>query len=194
MHLLFPSLKSCIHSAGVDNPGTKKDGHSIVGCVAGDEDCYTTFSDLFDALINHIHGPYPSTARQDVRLSVADIDYDDDVFDPGYVLAYQIQVKRNLHGYNLSPLCSRFVNARHIKCIYILCVCVCVCVCVCARACVRVCVRVCVRACMRVCVRMCVGVWVYHVNNSTYSRNSLEDRHGNRTTIFYYSLCVLWFY
>jgi creatine kinase len=100
------TLDKCIQT-GVDNPGTRKDGHSIVGCVAGDEDCYSAFSELFDVLINHIHGPYPTTARQDVRLSVTDIEYDDDTFDPAYVLGYQIQVKRNLHGYSLSPLCSR---------------------------------------------------------------------------------------
>ena len=104
--------------AGVDNPGTEKTGHSIVGCVAGDEDCYATFAELFDALINRIHGPYPPTARQDVDLSVCDRAEDsteEDCLDPAYILGYEMQAKRNIAGYNLSPLCSRCVRIQCIS-------------------------------------------------------------------------------
>ena len=97
--------------AGVDNPGNKKTGHTIVGCVAGDEDCYTTFAELFDTLINKIHGHYPPTARQDIELSVCDQAEnctEEDSFDPAYILGYEMQAKRNIAGYNLSPLCSRY--------------------------------------------------------------------------------------
>lgn len=96
---------------GVDNPGTQETGNGIVGCVAGDEDCYTTFAELFDALIDWIHGHYPRTARQDVDLSVGDMAEDsteDDSLDPAYILGYELQAKRNISGYNLSPLCSRY--------------------------------------------------------------------------------------
>ena len=98
----------------MDNPGNEKTGHTIVGCVAGDEDCYTTFADLFDALINRIHGHYPPTARQDIDLSVCEQAEDcaeDDCLDPAYILGYEMQAKRNIAGYNLSPLCSRCVRA-----------------------------------------------------------------------------------
>ena len=97
--------------AGVDNPGNEKTGHSIVGCVAGDEDCYTTFAELFDALINKVHGHYPPTARQDIDLAVCDPAEsctEEDSFDPAYILGYEMQAKRNIAGYNLSPLCSRY--------------------------------------------------------------------------------------
>ena len=42
---------------GVDNPG-----HPFimtVGCVAGDEESYTTFADLLNAVIDTRHNGYP---------------------------------------------------------------------------------------------------------------------------------------
>ena len=46
---------------GVDNPG-----HPFiytVGCVAGDEESYEVFKDLFDPVIDGRHGGYPPRAK-----------------------------------------------------------------------------------------------------------------------------------
>ena len=85
----------------MDNP------KSSVGCVAGDEDCYSTFADLFDPLIISLHGPYAKSARQDVCLSVNGLDQLNNECDPEYLLGYDISVKRNIRSYNLTPHYSR---------------------------------------------------------------------------------------
>lgn len=40
-----------------------------VGCVAGDEECYHTFKDLFDVVIHDRHGGYKPTDKHKTDLN-----------------------------------------------------------------------------------------------------------------------------
>ena len=51
-------MQKCIQP-GVDNPGTPS--NFTVGVVAGDEESYETFRDLFNAIIEEQHDGYQAT-------------------------------------------------------------------------------------------------------------------------------------
>merc|ERR1719506_1528838 len=60
----------CIKS-GVDNPGHPI--MKVVGAVAGDEECYDVFRELFDPIIDARHGGFGPDAQHPTNLSAADI-------------------------------------------------------------------------------------------------------------------------
>eukprot|EP00730_Choanoeca_flexa_P005112 TRINITY_DN11879_c0_g1_i1.p2 TRINITY_DN11879_c0_g1~~TRINITY_DN11879_c0_g1_i1.p2 ORF type:complete len:421 (+),score=134.34 TRINITY_DN11879_c0_g1_i1:2770-4032(+) len=93
------TLERAIQS-GVDNLD------SGVGLYAGDEDAYTVFAPLFDALIEDYHGGYKPT---DKHVSDMDASKLTGTVDPEgkYVLSTRIRVGRNIRGLGLSPGCTR---------------------------------------------------------------------------------------
>ncbi|XP_015416683.1 PREDICTED: creatine kinase M-type [Myotis davidii] len=89
---------------GVDNPG-----HPFimtVGCVAGDEESYVVFKDLFDPIIQDRHGGYKPTDKHKTDLNHENLKGGDDL-DPNYVLSSRVRTGRSIKGYTLPPHCSR---------------------------------------------------------------------------------------
>jgi len=88
---------------GVDNPG-----HPFiytVGCVAGDEECYTVFKDFFDPVIDARHGGYAADAVHNTDLDWTKIEGGE--FDPQYVMSARVRTGRSIRGLCLPPICSR---------------------------------------------------------------------------------------
>ncbi|XP_071949450.1 creatine kinase B-type-like [Antedon mediterranea] len=96
------TLDECIQT-GVDNPG-----HPFietVGIVAGDEESYEVFAELFDPIIKARHNGYDV---DDVHST--DLDYRKirgGIFDPKYVLSSRVRTGRSIRGYQLPTKCNR---------------------------------------------------------------------------------------
>nr|BAG71434.1 creatine kinase Mt-CK2 [Molgula tectiformis] len=89
---------------GVDNPG-----HPFimtVGCVAGDEESYETFAELFDPVIEARHNGYKKTDKHKTDLNPANLKGGDNM-DPKYVLSSRVRTGRSIRGLCLPPFCSR---------------------------------------------------------------------------------------
>uniref|UniRef100_A0A8C5GK81 Creatine kinase S-type, mitochondrial n=1 Tax=Gouania willdenowi TaxID=441366 RepID=A0A8C5GK81_GOUWI len=97
------TLDQCIQT-GVDNPG-----HPFiktVGCVAGDEESYEVFADLFDPIIKDRHNGYdPKTMIHPTDLDSSKLT--NGVFDEHYVLSSRVRTGRSIRGLSLPPACSR---------------------------------------------------------------------------------------
>uniref|UniRef100_A0ACB8G700 Uncharacterized protein n=1 Tax=Sphaerodactylus townsendi TaxID=933632 RepID=A0ACB8G700_9SAUR len=93
-----------IIQTGVDNPG-----HPFimtVGCVAGDEESYEVFRELFDPIIEDRHGGYKPSDQHKTDLNPDNLQGGDDL-DPNYVLSARVRTGRSIRGYCLPPHCSR---------------------------------------------------------------------------------------
>ncbi|XP_077976042.1 creatine kinase, testis isozyme-like [Styela clava] len=89
---------------GVDNPG-----HPFimtVGCVAGDEESYETFAELFDPVIEARHNGYKKTAKHKTDLNPEHL-MGGDCLDEKYVLSSRVRTGRSIRGLCLPPHCSR---------------------------------------------------------------------------------------
>ncbi|NWI15104.1 KCRU kinase, partial [Crypturellus soui] len=97
------TLDQCIQT-GVDNPG-----HPFiktVGIVAGDEETYEVFSDLFDPVIQERHNGYdPRTMKHPTDLDASKIKLGQ--FDERYVLSSRVRTGRSIRGLSLPPACTR---------------------------------------------------------------------------------------
>ncbi|XP_061553882.1 creatine kinase, mitochondrial 2a (sarcomeric) isoform X1 [Phycodurus eques] len=120
------TLDQCIQT-GVDNPG-----HPFiktVGCVAGDEESYQVFADLFDPVIKDRHNGYdPRTMIHPTDLDASKVlaprraadlctkrcsglvfpnQLTNGTFDDNYVLSSRVRTGRSIRGLSLPPACSR---------------------------------------------------------------------------------------
>ncbi|KAK7125316.1 hypothetical protein R3I93_020864 [Phoxinus phoxinus] len=97
------TLDQCIQT-GVDNPG-----HPFiktVGMVAGDEESYEVFAEIFDPVIRDRHNGYdPKTMKHPTDLDASKIH--SAVFDEQYVLSSRVRTGRSIRGLSLPPACSR---------------------------------------------------------------------------------------
>ncbi|XP_034728374.1 creatine kinase U-type, mitochondrial-like [Etheostoma cragini] len=97
------TLDQCIQT-GVDNPG-----HPFiktVGMVAGDEESYEVFAELFDPVIKDRHNGYdPRTMKHPTDLDASKIT--SGMFDERYVLSTRVRTGRSIRGLSLPPACSR---------------------------------------------------------------------------------------
>ncbi|XP_072515754.1 creatine kinase, mitochondrial 2a (sarcomeric) [Salminus brasiliensis] len=97
------TLDQCIQT-GVDNPG-----HPFiktVGMVAGDEESYEVFAELFDPVIKDRHNGYdPRTMKHPTDLDASKIS--SGMFDERYVLSSRVRTGRSIRGLSLPPACSR---------------------------------------------------------------------------------------
>lgn len=84
---------------GVDNP----DFH--VGILAGDEECYTVFADLFDKVIDEYHNGFKTTDNHKTDLDPTKIVGGQ--LDDKYVVSSRIRTGRNIKGFALSPHIAR---------------------------------------------------------------------------------------
>ncbi|CAD7973027.1 unnamed protein product [Amoebophrya sp. A120] len=97
------SLAKCIKT-GIDNPGHP---HILTcGLVAGDEDCYTTFKDLFDIVVGQRNGGYAADAKHETDMDVSKLSKTQ--IDPSgkYVLTTRCRTGRSVRGLPLPPACS----------------------------------------------------------------------------------------
>ncbi|XP_071801247.1 creatine kinase U-type, mitochondrial-like [Asterias amurensis] len=88
---------------GVDNPG-----HPFiktVGCVAGDEESYEVFKELFDPVIDERHNGYGINDVHPTDLNASKIRGGN--FDSKYVLSSRVRTGRSIRGLSLPPACSR---------------------------------------------------------------------------------------
>ena len=77
-----------------------------VGAVAGDEESYETFADLFDPIIEARHNGYRKTDKHKTDLDASKIKMDAP-FDENYVLSSRVRTGRSIRGYALPPWCTR---------------------------------------------------------------------------------------
>jgi len=105
------TLADCIKT-GVDNPGHPH--IKIVGMVAGDEESYELFKDLFDPVIDLRHKGYPADAIQPSNMDFNKLS-DTDI-DPAskYVLTTRVRTGRSIRGFQLPPVIS-FEDRRKLE-------------------------------------------------------------------------------
>jgi len=89
---------------GVDNPGHPY--IMTVGCVAGDEESYTDFADLFDPVIEARHNGFKKTDKHKTDLNPNNLKGGNNM-DPKYVLSSRVRTGRSIRGLCLPPHCSR---------------------------------------------------------------------------------------
>ncbi|XP_056307501.1 creatine kinase, mitochondrial 1 [Danio aesculapii] len=89
---------------GVDNPG-----HPFiktVGMVAGDEESYEVFADIFNPVIKERHNGYdPCNMKHPTDLDPSKIR--GGLFDEKYVLSSRVRTGRSIRGLSLPPACTR---------------------------------------------------------------------------------------
>ena len=88
---------------GVDNPG-----HPFimtVGAVAGDEESYSVFADLFDPIIESRHSGFKKTDTHKTDLNPGKLIGGD--LDSDYVLSSRVRTGRCIRGLSLPPKCTR---------------------------------------------------------------------------------------
>jgi len=105
------TLAHCIKT-GVDNPG-----HPMIktcGIVAGDEESYETFKELFDPIISARHGGYAADAKHPTDLDVEKLSTTK--IDPTgkYVLTSRCRTGRSVRGFRLPP-CVSFEERRELE-------------------------------------------------------------------------------
>ncbi|XP_070536827.1 creatine kinase U-type, mitochondrial-like [Ptychodera flava] len=96
------TLDQCIQT-GVDNPG-----HPFimtVGMVAGDEESYEVFADLFDPVIDDRFNGYPKDAIHPTDMDASKVR--GGIFDDKYVLSSRVRTGRCIRGLSLPPACNR---------------------------------------------------------------------------------------
>ena len=87
----------------MDNPG-----HPFiqtVGAVAGDEESYEVFAELFDPIITERHDGYGKHAQHKTDLDSSKLRKG--VFDEEYVLSTRCRTGRSIRGMSLPPHCTR---------------------------------------------------------------------------------------
>jgi len=97
------SLAKCIKT-GIDNPGHP---HILTcGLVAGDEDCFHTFKDLFDIVIGKRNGDYAPDAKHPTDMDISKLSSTQIDPDGKYVLTTRCRTGRSVKGLPLPPACS----------------------------------------------------------------------------------------
>jgi len=97
------SLAKCIKT-GIDNPGHPH--IKTCGLVGGDEESFTLYKDIFDAVISARHGGYAPDAVHPTDMDVSNISTTK--IDPTgkYVLTSRCRTGRSVRGFPLPPACS----------------------------------------------------------------------------------------
>jgi creatine kinase len=95
------TFADCIKT-GMDNPGHPH--IKTCGIVAGDEESYEVFKELFDPIISARHGGYPADGVQPTNLDINKLSKTD--IDPynRYVLTSRVRTGRSIRGYRLPPV------------------------------------------------------------------------------------------
>ncbi|CAD7941806.1 unnamed protein product [Amoebophrya sp. A120] len=112
---LYANLKDKVTSGGVTfarciKTGMDNKGHPMIktcGCVAGDEESWTVFADLFDPVIDIRHGGYAKTAKHPTDMDVSKLSTTS--IDPTgeYVISTRVRTGRSIRGILLPPACTK---------------------------------------------------------------------------------------
>jgi len=89
--------------AGVDNPGSPTT--KTVGLVAGDEESYEVFKELFDVIIASKHGGYSPDQQHITNLNSSELKGGE--FDEKYVVSSRVRTGRSIRGLCLPPAACR---------------------------------------------------------------------------------------
>lgn len=103
--------------------GFDNKGHPMiktVGLVAGDEESYTTFKELFDPVISRRHGGYPPHAKHPTDMNINNLS--NTKIDPTcdangnckYVITSRCRTGRSVRGLRLPPSCT-FKERRELE-------------------------------------------------------------------------------
>jgi len=95
------TLGHCIKT-GIDNPG-----HPMIktcGLVAGDEECFELFKEIFDPVISARHNGYAADAKHPTDLDITKLS--DTKIDPtgNYTLTSRCRTGRSVRGFKLPPV------------------------------------------------------------------------------------------
>jgi creatine kinase len=97
------TLAKCIKT-GIDNPGHP---HILTcGIVAGDEESYETFKDLFDIVIEKRNGGYKADAKHSTCMDMSKVSQTKIDPDGKYVLTTRCRTGRSVRGLPLPPACT----------------------------------------------------------------------------------------
>lgn len=97
------TLAKCIKT-GIDNPGHP---HILTcGLVAGDEESFTAFKDLFDIVIGQRNGGYAPDAKHVTDMDVSKLSKTKIDPDGKYVLTTRCRTGRSVRGLPLPPACT----------------------------------------------------------------------------------------
>jgi creatine kinase len=107
------TIADCIKT-GIDNPGHPH--IKTCGIVAGDEECYTTFKELFDPIISDRHNGYGPEGTQPTNLDIEQLSTTDIDPDCKYVLTSRVRTGRSIKGFKLPP-CISFEDRRKMEAI-----------------------------------------------------------------------------
>jgi len=104
-------LAKCIKT-GIDNPGHPH--IKTCGLVGGDEESFTKFKDVFDAVIAARHNGYAADAIHPTCMDVSKIS--DTKIDPTgkYVITSRCRTGRSVRGFPLPPACN-FEQRRELE-------------------------------------------------------------------------------
>jgi len=78
-----------------------------VGMTAGDEECYETFKEIFDPIIDARHNGYKPDMKQPTNLDIDQLSTTDiDPFNK-YVLTSRVRTGRSIRGFRLPPVIEK---------------------------------------------------------------------------------------
>jgi len=105
------NIGHCIKT-GIDNPG-----HPMIktcGLVAGDEESWTLFADIFDQVVSDRHGGYGPTDKHPTDMNPDNLSQRP--IDPTgkYILTSRCRTGRSIRGFRLPP-CNSFEERREIE-------------------------------------------------------------------------------
>ena len=105
------TLAHCIKT-GIDNPGHPH--IKTCGLVAGDEECFETFKEIFDLVISDRHGGYGPERTQPTNLDLNKLSKTDIDPEGKYVLTSRVRTGRSVRGFKLPP-CLSFEERRAVE-------------------------------------------------------------------------------
>lgn len=108
-------LAKCIKT-GIDNKG-----HPFIktcGLVAGDEESYTVFKELFDPVISDRHNGFAPDAVHPTNLDLSQVRKTKLDPDGKYVLTSRVRTGRSVRGFRLPPACQ-FEERRKLEAIIV---------------------------------------------------------------------------
>merc|ERR1719482_691281 len=94
------NLAQCIKT-GIDNPGHPH--IKTVGLVAGDEECYTVFKELFDPVTVARQGYDHTKKKQPTNMNIDELSKTDIDPEGKYVLTTRVRTGRSVRGFRLPP-------------------------------------------------------------------------------------------
>lgn len=97
---------------GIDNPGHPM--IKTVGMVAGDEESYEVFKELFDPVIYGRHHGYLPWAKQPTNLDLSQLSNTDIDPEGKYVLTTRVRTGRSIRGFKMPPVIG-FEERRHLE-------------------------------------------------------------------------------